>query len=76
MFRNNDAVVHHLVMDDGSVDFGVINPGGTSTRGLILSSLSPATFHCTLHATMVGSVNGATAPTPPPCTPDPYGDGC
>ncbi len=75
MFRNNDSVIHRLVMDDGSMDFGDINPGSTSTRGLLLSSTNPATFHCTLHRTMVGSVNGTSAPTPP-CVPDSYGYGC
>ena len=33
-------------------------------------------FHCVIHPTMVGSINGATAPTAPepPC--DVYGYGC
>ena len=75
MFRNSDATLHHLVFDDGSGDFGEIAPGTTS-RGVVVRNANPSTFHCTLHATMVGSINGATAPDTPPCVPDVYGYGC
>ena len=75
MFRNSDATLHHLVLDDGSGDFGEIAPGATS-RGVVVRTANPATFHCTLHATMVGSINGTTAPATPPCVPDVYGYGC
>jgi plastocyanin len=75
MFRNNDSTLHRLVLDNGSMDFGDIAPGASS-RGFVLPSANPMTFHCTLHATMVGSINGATAPETPPCVPDVYGYGC
>ena len=74
LFRNSDGRLHHLVMDDGSADFGAIAPGATS-RGITLRNASASKFHCTLHSSMVGSINGATAPEPPPCH-DPYGYGC
>jgi hypothetical protein len=35
-------------------------------------SASALNFHCSLHPSMVGSINGATAPDPPVCN-DPYG---
>lgn len=75
MFRNSDNTLHHLVLDDGSMDFGDIAPGASS-RGLVLRNGNPMTFHCTLHATMVGSINGLTAPETPACVPDIYGYGC
>ena len=75
MFRNSDATLHHLVFDDGSGDFGEIAPGATS-RGVVLRSANPTPFHCTLHATMVGSINGSSAPETPQCMPDIYGYGC
>lgn len=75
MFRNSDAAMHRLVLDDGTGDFGEVAPGATS-RGVVLRNANPATFHCTLHATMVGSINGLTAPATPPCVPDIYGYGC
>lgn len=74
VFRNTDRLMHRLVMDDGSADLGDIAPGATS-RSMTLRNANAATFHCTLHSSMVGSINGATAPEPPPCL-DPYGYGC
>lgn len=74
MFRNGDSVIHHLVMDDGSADLGQVAPGAVS-RGFTVRSASALNFHCTLHSSMVGSINGATAPDPPPCE-DPLGYGC
>jgi plastocyanin len=74
IFRNSDSVMHHLVMDDGSADLGDIAPGAAS-RGMTLRSASATNFHCTLHSSMVGSINGASAPEPPACI-DPYGYGC
>ena len=74
MFRNNDASVHHVVLDDGSADLGDIQPGATS-RGVVLKNALSANYHCTNHPSMVGSINGSTAPEPTPC-PDPYGYGC
>ena len=71
LFRNNDSVVHRLVMDDGSADLGDVAPGSAS-RGFVLRNASETKFHCTLHASMVGSINGAAAPEPD-CVPDVYG---
>jgi len=73
MFRNTDTTEHHIVMDDGSADLGTIAPGATS-QGMTLRSGAATGFHCTLHTSMVGSINGAL-PDTPPCN-DPYGYGC
>lgn len=73
-FRNNDTTTHHIVLDDGSADLGTIAPGSTSS-GVAVHSTSALNYHCTIHPSMVGSINGASAPTPPPCN-DPYGYGC
>jgi plastocyanin len=74
MFRNNDASVHHIVMDDGSADLGDIQPGSNS-RGFAVRNANATNFHCLNHPSMVGSINGQDAPMPPPCN-DPYGYGC
>src|SRR6266550_5499112 len=43
MFKNNDTVnTHHIVMDDGSADFGNIAPGTSSTA----KAVSSGNFHC------------------------------
>ena len=74
VFTNNDTKLHHVVMDDGSADLGDVAPGATS-RGLTLKNANASSFHCTVHSSMVGSINAQRAPTPPPCN-DPYGYGC
>jgi plastocyanin len=64
MFRNNDAATHRIVMDDGSADLGDVAPGATS-RGFTVRSGSALRFHCSIHPSMVGIINGETAPEPP-----------
>ena len=65
IFKNGDATMHHVVLDDGSADLGEIAPG--SSKGLTAKG-SVANFHCTIHSSMVGSINGMEPPEPPPCT--------
>jgi plastocyanin len=64
-FKNGDSTVHHIVLDDGSADLGDLNPGATSRA--ITVKAGGATFHCTLHSSMVGAINGPV-PEAPPCT--------
>jgi plastocyanin len=66
-FKNTTSVVHHIVMDDGTV-VGDVAPG--ASINMTVKSAS-GNYHCTNHPTMVGSINGATAPPPP--TQDPSG---
>ena len=70
IFKNNDTVnTHHIVMNDGSVDFGILAPGASSpAKGAGAGGL----FHCANHPSMVGSINGSVAPTPPPGSGDGY----
>ena len=72
MFRNSDTTTHRIVMDDGSQDLGDLAPG--ASRGFTLRNGTALAYHCTIHPTMVGSINGATAPDPP-CI-DVYGYSC
>jgi len=66
VFTNTDLVVHHIMLDDGT-DLGEVQPGQSSAP---LSLTTPtASYHCTIHPTMVGSINGAL---PMPAPPDPY----
>ena len=71
VFKNNDmttAAGHHIVMDDGSADFGNLSAGATSTA----KAVTAGNFHCVNHPSMVGSINGAAAPDPPPGSGDGY----
>ena len=69
VFKNNDSTTHHVVMDDGSIDFGLLAPGASTASKTIASG---GNFHCAIHPSMVGSINGAVAPTPAPGSGDGY----
>jgi plastocyanin len=66
IFKNTDVVAHHVVLNDGSVDAGELAPG-QSSQPLALGGVSKS-YHCATHPSMVGSLNAAPTPEPPPCT--------
>jgi plastocyanin len=66
VFQNADVVAHRVVLDDRSVDTGDIAPGASSAPQA-LGAVSKS-YHCSLHPSMVGSLNEARTPEPPPCT--------
>jgi plastocyanin len=68
IFRNNDTVVHRIIMDNGSADFGALSPGTTSQP----RAVGTGNFHCTNHPSMVGSIGGVAPPEPPPGSGDGY----
>jgi plastocyanin len=70
VFTNSDAVLHHIVLDDGT-DLGDVAPGQSSAPMPLTTPT--ATFHCTIHPSMVGSINGAM-PAPDPYYPMPPSD--
>jgi plastocyanin len=67
VFTNGDTVLHHIVLDDGT-DLGDVPPGQSSAPFALATPT--ASFHCTIHPSMVGVINGAL-PAPPPYTPPP-----
>jgi plastocyanin len=83
VFKNTDAQLHHIVMDDGA-DLGSVGPGSTSSAYTVKNA-NQLGYHCLVHPSMVGKINAAAAPEPEPTptpvptptptpTPDPYGD--
>ncbi len=66
VFFNADVVAHRVVLDDQSVDTGLIAPGASSAPQQ-LGAVNKS-YHCSLHPSMVGSLNSASTPEPPPCT--------
>jgi plastocyanin len=75
VFTNTDLVMHHIVLDDGT-DLGEVQPGQSSAPAPLMTPT--ATYHCTIHPTMVGSINGELPPAAPaPTNPyyPPYDDG-
>jgi plastocyanin len=65
VFRNDDSVVHRVVLNDGSIDTGDIAPGATSR--IINMPSSGTNYHCSIHDNMGGAVNPAAGGDPPPC---------
>lgn len=59
VWRNNDFTVHHIVLDDGSLDTGDIIPGASSAPMALTGA--GGGYHCIIHPSMVGTING-------PCT--------
>lgn len=65
VFKNNDSIVHRVMLNDGTLDTGDIAPGAIS-RALTMPA-SGTNYHCTIHPSMIGSVNPASGGAPPPC---------
>src|SRR6266545_3127812 len=72
VFTNTDLVLHHIVLDDGT-DLGNVAPGQSSPPMPLATPT--ATFHCTIHPSMVGAINGdiVLPPYEPPPSDDYYG---
>jgi plastocyanin len=65
VFKNNDSVTHHVVLNDGSVDTGDIAPGATS-RAVTMPSAG-TNYHCAIHPGMIGSTSASSGTPPPSC---------
>jgi hypothetical protein len=68
VWRNATADSHVLVMNDGT-PIATVAPGASITTTLTGAG---GNFRCTTHPSMVGSINGATAPAPPAAGDDGY----
>jgi plastocyanin len=66
VFKNNDIVAHHVMLDDGTAQTPDIAPGATSAP-VAMANGGSNTYHCTIHPGMVGGFNGAVAEPPPNC---------
>lgn len=69
VFTNTDSRLHHIVIDNGP-DLGEVQPGQSSAP--VALATPTATFHCTIHPTMVGAINAELAPPPYVPPPDDY----
>jgi plastocyanin len=66
VFKNNDVVAHHIILDDNSMQTTDIAPGATSAA-VAMGTNGAKTYHCSIHPGMVGGFNGAEAEPPPNC---------
>jgi plastocyanin len=64
VWHNVDSVTHRVVLDNGSVDTGNLAPGASSQPMTI--GASGASYHCSIHPEMIGSINQDTSPQPAP----------
>src|SRR6185436_10535645 len=58
VWKNNDTTTHRIVIPELGVDTGNIAPGASSAA-VSLANVSKA-YHCSLHPSMVGALNGAS----------------
>ena len=58
-------MLHHIVSNDGSLDFGDVAAGATS-RALSVSATG-TNYHCTIHPGMIGGIGATSGGGPPPC---------
>ncbi|MBI2828991.1 MAG: hypothetical protein HYX77_06955 [Acidobacteria bacterium] len=63
VWTNSDTTLHDVVLDDGT-PIGNIAPGRSSVPMALTTATT--TYHCTIHPSMVGSINAPSAPAPPP----------
>lgn len=66
VFKNTDSVAHRVVLNDGTIDTGLIAPGATSSAVQMPSG--GTNYHCSIHPTMIGAVDAASGAAPPACT--------
>lgn len=66
VFKNNDVVAHHIILDDGTMQTTDIAPNASSAP-MAMGTSGSQTYHCTIHPGMVGAFNGAVAEPPPNC---------
>jgi plastocyanin len=64
VFKNNDTVSHHVMLDDGTSQTPDIPAGATSAAVTIGGNKS---YHCTIHPGMVGGFNGTEGEPPANC---------
>jgi plastocyanin len=66
VFKNNDVVAHHIILDDGTMQTTDIAPGGTSAA-VAMGTSGSSSYHCSIHPGMVGGFNGTEVEPPPNC---------
>jgi len=64
VWHNIDSITHRVVLNDGSVDTGNLNPGASSQPMTINIPSGGAPYHCSIHPVMVGTLVAPASPTP------------
>ena len=64
VWHNIDSITHRVVLDNRSVDTGNLPPGASSQPMTI--GAGGASYHCSIHPEMIGSINQDTSSQPAP----------
>ena len=67
VFKNNDVVTHHIILDDQTMQTTDIAPGATSAA-VAMGTSGSSTYHCSIHPGMVGGFNGVEVAPPTNCS--------
>ena len=62
VWHNIDSITHRVVLNDGTLDTGNLNPGASSQPMAINTGGGP--YHCSIHPSMVGTIVPATTASP------------
>ena len=65
VWHNVDRITHRVLLNDGSIDTGDLQPGASSQPMAIAAG--DGQYHCSIHPVMVGSVNRNTSTAAAPC---------
>ena len=63
VWHNIDSITHHVVLNVRSVDTGDLGPG-VSSQPTAIGGDGDGQYHCSIHPSMVGSINRNTSSTP------------
>ena len=58
VWHNVDVFTHHVVLNDGSLNTGNLDPG-TYSQPMTLNPTG-GQYHCSIHPVMIGSINQST----------------
>ena len=61
-WKNNDSTTHNVVQDGGAFNTGNLLPGATSAP-ITITATTALPYHCSIHPTMVGTINGTSSGT-------------
>jgi plastocyanin len=65
VWHNVDSITHRVVLNDGSLDTGNLDPGASSQPMAINVPGGGDPYHCSIHPVMVGTlVPAATSSSP------------
>jgi plastocyanin len=63
VWHNIDSITHRVVLNDGSLDTGNLDPGASSRPMTINVPAAGDPYHCSIHPVMVGTIVTATTST-------------